>query len=329
MVIRIALPLPLAPEILPSDDMAASRALTARAAPSARGVVHLRGATAHRSAARRPSAGRRGAPVDVKAFGFLKDLGFEKPGWLPAFNKEKRRKEVDELLASGKPVVVGPDYTVGAAFVGAGSLLNAVHLAPLGVPIALLGGFFAFQAARVSLPGSPVPLPLTSSWCRLTSNMRHLPCRSRRPSRRNPSIRSSSSVLRCRPCQATHKLTPFTSSQVKFVFDSEAMEVRIGEDLRQSGENFAVGGENRWKYDTFTNWTFFPANSSDGVTNGKFPFPILVYFKETQTPKENWTQGPGGFDKKPGTGQIHFFPAVVDAQEIAYLFEKKGCARQA
>jgi len=199
----------------------------------------------------------------VKAFKFLKDLGMEKPTWLPNFNKEKRRTEVDNALAAGEPVIVGPDYTVGAAFLGAGTVLNTIHVAPLGIPLVLLGGLFAFQA-----------------------------------------------------------------SQVKFVFDNEAMEVRIGEDLKQARENWAVGGENRWKYEGFSNWTFFPANAKDGVTNGEFPFPILVYFKETETPKEKWTAGPGQFDRNPGTGQMHFFPAVVDADEIAYLFQKKGCARQ-
>eukprot|EP00873_Tetraselmis_striata_P020178 jgi/Tetstr1/440442/TSEL_028775.t1 len=244
--------------------MASHATLSSRAAACARGGSVLR----PRAPAPRRALYRRGAPsgrpVEVQAFGFLKDkLGLEKPGWLPAFNKEKRRKEVDAQLAAGEPVVVGPDYTVGAAFLGAGSAFNAIHLAPLGVPLVLLGGLFAFQA-----------------------------------------------------------------SQVKFVFDKEAMEVRIGEDLQQARENWAVGGENRWKYTGFTNWTFFPANAKDGVTGGEFPFPILVYFKETETPREKWSEGPGKFDKNPGTGQMHFFPAVVDADEIAYLFDKKGCARQ-
>ena len=45
-----------------------------------------------------------------------------------------------------------------------------------------------------------------------------------------------------------------------------------GDDLGDTGENFAVGGANRWKYGSFVNWEFFP--SAD--------LPILVYFKETQ-----------------------------------------------
>ena len=35
------------------------------------------------------------------------------------------------------------------------------------------------------------------------------------------------------------------------------------------GENVVVGGQNRWAYDKFVNYDFFPSES----------FPILVYFK--------------------------------------------------
>ncbi|KAH0448129.1 hypothetical protein IEQ34_021929 [Dendrobium chrysotoxum] len=72
------------------------------------------------------------------------------------------------------------------------------------------------------------------------------------------------------------------ATRVRFVFDEEALEVRIGEQLQESGENVFVGGKNRWKYSTFVNWELWWPN-----------FPILVYFKETQTKPE---------------GQIHFFP---------------------
>jgi len=47
------------------------------------------------------------------------------------------------------------------------------------------------------------------------------------------------------------------TQKVRFVFDEEAMEVMtVGEDgeLSMERENFAVGGRNRWAYNTFTNW---------------------------------------------------------------------------
>ena len=69
------------------------------------------------------------------------------------------------------------------------------------------------------------------------------------------------------------------ASRIRFVFDETSFELKKvndneGEDeLRDSGENVVVGGANRWDYDTFVNWDFFP----------NVDYPILVYFKETQT----------------------------------------------
>ena len=51
-------------------------------------------------------------------------------------------------------------------------------------------------------------------------------------------------------------------------------EVVIGEQQEKT-ENAFVGGENRWKFNTFVNWEFWWPN-----------FPVLVYFKETQTKPE-------------------------------------------
>merc|ERR550514_1518966 len=93
---------------------------------------------------RQPRA-RRATPTT--AFGPLKALvkDGKKPLWLPSFNKEKRRAEVDAKLAAGEPVIVSPDYTLGLSFLGAGAALNAAH----GAPLTLLGALFAFQASQV------------------------------------------------------------------------------------------------------------------------------------------------------------------------------------
>jgi len=64
------------------------------------------------------------------------------------------------------------------------------------------------------------------------------------------------------------------------------------------------------------NYEFFPES-----------FPILVYFKETQTPQEKWSEGPGGLDKVGG-GQLHFFPAIVDTDCLKEEFVKRGCAKK-
>ncbi|KAJ0091059.1 hypothetical protein Patl1_13093 [Pistacia atlantica] len=82
----------------------------------------------------------------------------------------------------------------------------------------------------------------------------------------------------------------FQTTRVRFVFDDEALEVKVGEQLDDSGENVFVGGKNRWKYSTFVNWELWWPN-----------FPILVYFKETQTKPE---------------GQVHFFPVIFNGKQL-------------
>lgn len=47
---------------------------------------------------------------------------------------------------------------------------------------------------------------------------------------------------------------------------------------------------NKWKYSSFVNWELWWPD-----------FPILVYFKETQTKPE---------------GQIHFFPVIMNGREL-------------
>ncbi|KAF8671888.1 hypothetical protein HU200_049830 [Digitaria exilis] len=82
----------------------------------------------------------------------------------------------------------------------------------------------------------------------------------------------------------------FQTTRVRFVFDNEALEVKVGDQLQESGENVFVGGKNRWKYSTFVNWELWWPQ-----------FPILVYFKETQTKPE---------------GQIHFFPVIFNGRQL-------------
>ncbi len=56
--------------------------------------------------------------------------------------------------------------------------------------------------------------------------------------------------------------------RIRFVFDDEAFEVKTKEldqilspdaALANTGENFVVGGANRWAYSSFVNWDFFPS----------------------------------------------------------------------
>ena len=108
------------------------------------------------------------------------------------------------------------------------------------------------------------------------------------------------------------------TNRLRFVFDETSFELKsaLSGDLSDSGENVVVGGANRWTYDSFVNWDFFPSRD----------IPILVYFKETQTPSDKWEEGPGQLDKVGG-GQIHFFPAIADCRELEEQFTMRGCAK--
>jgi hypothetical protein len=71
------------------------------------------------------------------------------------------------------------------------------------------------------------------------------------------------------------------------------MEVCVekNQSLEKTRENFAVGGRNRWRYDSFQDWYFLPSKE----------FPVLMYFYENQTSEK---------------GQIHFFPVIMNSQQL-------------
>jgi hypothetical protein len=122
--------------------------------------------------------------------------------------------------------------------------------------------------------------------------------------------------------------------RIRFVFDETgAFELKTSsgsDDLGDSGENRIVGGANRWDTDTIINYDFFPKGWIDGPVG-----PILVYFKETQTPADSWNEGPGKLANDPdkiasgeaAPGQVHFFPAVCNAQQIRDEFAKRNCRK--
>ena len=115
----------------------------------------------------------------------------------------------------------------------------------------------------------------------------------------------------------------FQTTNLRFTFDETSFAL-VKSDLSSTGENVVVGGENRWAYKSFVNYDFFPSES----------FPILVYFKETQTPEDQWNVGPGEQANSPEAlakgavrGQVHFFPAIADASVLKAGFAKHGCAK--
>lgn len=84
-------------------------------------------------------------------------------------------------------------------------------------------------------------------------------------------------------------------------------------ELEDWGENYVVGGKNRWALKKFINYKFFP---------NEF-FPVLVYFKEVQTSKDKWDMGIGVLDKR-GNGQMHWFPAICNCLELRDEWQKRG-----
>lgn len=99
------------------------------------------------------------------------------------------------------------------------------------------------------------------------------------------------------PLVALALLLTVQSGRVRFQFDADSIEVlakKSDDELGSSGENFAVGGANRWVYDSFTKWGFIPSQS----------FPLFMYFRESQTPDA------------PPEGQFHLFPMIMDAKEL-------------
>ncbi|KAK1298302.1 hypothetical protein QJS10_CPB14g01047 [Acorus calamus] len=65
-------------------------------------------------------------------------------------------------------------------------------------------------------------------------------------------------------------------------------EVKVGDQLEESGENVFVGGKNRWKYSTFINWELWWPNFP--ILNGKQLYDVMVERagpSKTSGPKED------------------------------------------
>jgi len=84
-------------------------------------------------------------------------------------------------------------------------------------------------------------------------------------------------------------------------------------------KNYVLGTTNKWRYDSFVNWDFFPS----------IDIPILVYFKETQTPKELQKKGSLGMRQmdRRENGQMHWFPAYANVRQLREQFEAHGCQK--
>ena len=125
--------------------------------------------------------------------------------------------------------------------------------------------------------------------------------------------------------------------RLRFLFDETCFELATvntnNGELEDAGENVIVGGMNRWMTTSIFNYDFFPQGWID---DDNHPIgPILVYFKEDQTPQDKWNEGPGQYANDPAKveaglvrpGQVHFFPAVVNSQQLRDEFDKRGCKK--
>jgi len=106
----------------------------------------------------------------------------------------------------------------------------------------------------------------------------------------------------------------FQTTNVRFGFDDNSFSL-VSKDGKSSGENAVVGGENKWGYSSFKNWDFLPSEK----------FPILVYFREDQTPEQNRETVPISVDNLDG--QVHFFPAIANSDQLKNGFIKNGCKK--
>lgn len=118
------------------------------------------------------------------------------------------------------------------------------------------------------------------------------------------------------------------TSRVRCVFEKDAFEFynvrgprldyENGEaDLVKKPDNYVSGTPNRWKYDTIINYGFFPSES----------FPVICYFKETETPEYKWDRWFAAFDSY-GNGQPHFFPGICNVRKFKEQMELRGAKRK-
>ncbi len=107
----------------------------------------------------------------------------------------------------------------------------------------------------------------------------------------------------------------YQTSTLRFKFDDDSFSL-VKADGKGIGENLVVGGENSWQYSSFVNWGYFPSAN----------FPVLVYFKETQTPADVRVDAPD-IVVDDLEGQAHYFPAIARSDRLTELFEKYDCKR--
>jgi len=109
----------------------------------------------------------------------------------------------------------------------------------------------------------------------------------------------------------------FQTTTLRFGFDDDSFSLVKASGASLVQENVVVGGENKWKYTSFQNYNYLPSSK----------FPILVYFREDQTPIENREEiDVSVLQVDTLEGQVHYFPAISNTQQLTKGFQKHNCA---
>lgn len=116
--------------------------------------------------------------------------------------------------------------------------------------------------------------------------------------------------------------------RVRAVFEKDAFEFYNikgpqldfdkGAKLARKPDNYVSGTVNRWKYDSIVNYGFFPS----------LDYPLIVYFKETETPPSQWNKWFAALDFFNDLGQPHFFPGICNARQFKNEMERRGVKRK-
>lgn len=115
--------------------------------------------------------------------------------------------------------------------------------------------------------------------------------------------------------------------RVRCVFEKDSFEfynikgpkldLNNGAWLEKKPANYVSGTPNRWKYDKIINYGFFPT----------LEFPVICYFKETETEEWKWNRWFAAFDGYGG-GQPHFFPGICNVRQFKEQMELRGVKRK-
>lgn len=100
----------------------------------------------------------------------------------------------------------------------------------------------------------------------------------------------------------------------RFLFRDNKFSL-VSNDGYSVDKNIIVGGDSSWAYSSIVNWALLPNDE----------FPILLYFRENQTPVDKRAAVPIEIDKLDG--QVHFLSSIANVNQLKQNFESRGIPR--